>query len=289
MENFSISTIDPFTFFPQLREIPEPPEKLFVVGDLSGIQDKKIIAFVGSRACSSYGRMVCRQLVAGLKGYPVVIISGLALGIDAIAHQEALDSGILTLAFPGSGLDRNILYPATNRNLAERIVASGGALLSEYPSDTKGALWTFPRRNRIMAGIADITIVIEAKEKSGTLITARLATEYNKTVGAVPGNISSPVSKGTNWLLRLGATPITCSEDILLELGFPISEKKTTIDENLPREQKIILNVLAQGPQNKDELVENTKLDIVTLSIALSTLEITGYIQENLGKIERIA
>ena len=289
MENFSIDTIDPFIFFPQLKEIPEPPKKLFVVGDLSKIQDKKIIAFVGSRACSSYGRMVCKQLISGLRGYPVVIISGLALGIDAIAHQEALDNNIQTIAFPGSGLNKEVLYPATNRGLAERIIEADGALVSEYNPNTKGALWTFPRRNRIMAGIADITIVIEAKEKSGTLITARLATEYNKTVGAVPGNISSPVSKGTNWLLRLGATPITCSEDILLELGFPIYEKKNNIDENLPKDQKQILEILSQGPQNKDELVENSGLDIVTLSIALSTLEITGYIQENLGKIERIA
>lgn len=289
MEEFDIYSINPKTYFPQLQEIPEPPASLFVKGNLNFLDptlDKKTIAVVGSRKYSSYGKAVCEKLIADLRGYPVIIISGLALGIDSIAHRAAIDANLPTIAFPGSGLDWSAIYPSTNRGLAEKILESGGALVAEYKPDFKAQKWSFPQRNRIMAGIADITLVIEAQEKSGTLITARLATEYNRTVGAVPGNITSPSSKGTNWLLRLGATPITCAEDILLELGIEPKETKTLELKNFGEPEKSILELLALGPKTKDDILEELNIDTVQISIALSMLEIEGYTRENLGMIE---
>lgn len=293
MDEFDIHNIDPLHYFPQLREIPQPPTNLYIRGNLDCLepaQGKKIIAVVGSRKYSSYGKAVCQKLISDLRGYPVVIVSGLALGIDSIAHQAAIDANIPTISFPGSGLGWSALYPSSNRGLAEAILQSGGALLSEYDPHFRAQLWSFPQRNRLMAGIADITLVIEAQEKSGTLITARLATEYNRTVGAVPGNITSPSSKGTNWLLRLGATPITCAEDLLLEIGIEQKTEKTLITKNFGEPEKSILELLEKGPLSKDDIIaELATVDMVQISIALSMLEIEGYITENLGLIELVA
>ena len=288
MEEFDIYTIDPQKYFPQLAEIPEPPKSFSIRGNIDFLENKKIIAVVGSRKCSSYGKLVCEKIIADLRGYPVVIISGLALGIDSIAHRAALDANLPTIAFPGSGLDWHALYPSSNRGLAEHIIEHGGALISEYQNDMKAQLWTFPRRNRIMAGIADITLVIEAHEKSGTLITARLATEYNKIVGAIPGNITSPSSKGTNWLLRLGAVPVTSAQDILEELGIQVHTEKTIETKNFAAPEKAIIELLQNGPLSKDDILAQLDFDVVEISIGLSSLEIEGYIQETLGTIEII-
>jgi DNA processing protein len=222
MQHFPIETLSIEHFFPQLKEIPNYPETLNIRGSLERIVDTTLIAIVGSRKCTPYGKQACEQLIKGLAGYPVTIVSGLAYGIDAIAHQAAIDSNIPTIAFPGSGLDWDVLYPKQNKTLAEKILRAGGVLLSEFENDHTVAPWNFPMRNRLEAGIASLIIVIEAAEQSGTLITARLGTEYNKVVGAVPGPITSETSRGANWLLKLGAVPITCSEDILRELNIDI-------------------------------------------------------------------
>lgn len=224
MEPFPIEVIDIDKYFPDLKELPQPPTLLYGRGSLERIKDTILITVVGSRNHTPYGKEVCELLIKGLAGYPVTIVSGLAIGIDTIAHEAALAAGLPTIAFPGSGLNWDALYPKQNRALAEHILQSGGMLLSEFPPDLNGAPWTFPARNRLEAGIASITIVIEAAEKSGTLITARLATEYNRIVGAVPGPITAPTSAGANWLLQLGAVPITSSIDILRELNFDIPE-----------------------------------------------------------------
>jgi DNA processing protein len=150
------------------------------------------------------GRVAYRRLA----GYPIGIVSGLALGIDAFAHEAALRAGLYTLAVPGSGLGDQVLYPASNRRLADRIVDGGGGLLSELSPDTRAALWTFPQRNRLMAGMCAATLLIEAGEKSGTLITARMAVDYNRELLVVPGSIFSPTSRGCHQFLKLGATPV---------------------------------------------------------------------------------
>ncbi len=256
-------------------------------GTLENIKHKKIVAIVGSRACTSYGINVCRKLIEGLSGYNIVIVSGLAMGIDAIAHKAALDVGLTTLAFPGSGLDWKFIHPAINRGLAKEILNHGGALISEYTAETRGAIWTFPNRNRIVAGIADMVIIIEAQEKSGALITARLGTEYNKIVGAVPGSIYSESSKGANWLLRLGATPITSSADILQELG--LQTRDVPVSSLLINEQEgRVLEALTE-PKTKDDLMEELQLNPAEANVVFSTLEIKGLIKESYGLIERIA
>src|SRR3989339_303602 len=206
--------------FPKaLLEIPQPPKELWIIGELPS-ENLIHLCIVGSRKFTSYGREACEKIIAGLKGYPIVIVSGLAMGIDAIAHKKALSVGLKALVFPGSGLSREAMYPKTNIKLAEEIFNSGGCFLSEFEPDFKATLWSFGRRNRLMAGISKAVLIIEAEERSGTLITARLKTEYNRELLVVPGSIFSPNSKGTNKLLRLGATPVTSSEDVREALGF---------------------------------------------------------------------
>ncbi|PJE58482.1 MAG: DNA-protecting protein DprA, partial [Candidatus Portnoybacteria bacterium CG10_big_fil_rev_8_21_14_0_10_36_7] len=207
-----------------LLEIPQPPEKLYLWGNLPP-EDTIHLAVVGSRKCTTYGKDAVRKLIAGLKGYPIAIVSGLAQGIDATSHEVALENGLFAIAFPGSGISDTALSYHPNRKLMEKIISSGGCLVSEFEPDFKATLWSFPMRNRLVAGISKAALIIEAEEKSGTLITARMALDYNREVLAVPGSIYSPNSKGTNRLIRQGATPITCSEDILEALGFKTDKK----------------------------------------------------------------
>ncbi|MCX6713756.1 MAG: DNA-processing protein DprA, partial [Candidatus Vogelbacteria bacterium] len=192
-----------------------------------------------------------------------------------------------TVAFPGSGLNPNVLYPSANRRLAEKIIDSGGALVSEYPPEQMATLYTFPQRNRLMAGLARATLIIEAGKKSGTLITARLATEYNRDVLAVPGSIFSPNSYGSNWLIKQGATPITEAEDILKHFSlkqesfdFGSAEKLADLS---PAEKKIV-DLLKIEPLPRDELVFKTKISVSEANTLLSIMEIKGLIKESLGE-----
>lgn len=286
-EDFPIGRL-PVDSLPQFAELPQPPEQLWIRGSLPSTE-MKFLSVVGSRAHSSYGKAACEELVAGLKNFPVCIVSGLALGIDAIAHRAALKSRMPTVAFPGSGLDWNVLYPATHQSLAREILASGGALVSEFDHDFRATPWSFPKRNRLVAGIADAVLVIEAKEKSGALITARLGTEYNKTVMAIPGPIYSEYSKGTNWLLKLGAVPVTNAKDIARELGFEMaaSNQEAHLFHDLTDNEALVLKALVT-PLTRFELEDVSKLETQVLNIALSMLEIKGYIAERMGKVERI-
>ena len=283
MSQFPIHDIDPLQAFPALAEIPDPPKVLHMRGSLDRIAGTKLVTVVGSRAYTSYGKSVCESLIKSLAGYPITIVSGLAIGIDSIAHRAALDAGLPTIAFPGSGLDWKALHPKQHRGLAEEILEAGGALISEFKNDTIGAIWTFPRRNRIKAGLSDMVIIIEAEEASGTLITARLGTEYNRIVGAVPGSITSPNSKGTNWLIRLGAVPITSSTDILQELGLA---EKLTADAAaylmLNTDEERVLAALSE-PKTKEQILMELELDPVAANVIFSTLEIKCAIRECLG------
>jgi len=208
--------------FPELlREIPDRPVLLYKKGELPN-PSNKLLAVVGSRKYSEYGKKACERLIKDLSGFPVTIISGLALGIDSIAHRAAIDSNLQTIAIPGSGLNPEVIYPRSHKDLSEEIIKSGGGLISEFEPDVKGAPQNFPQRNRIIAGMSHATLIIEAKEKSGTLITARLAMEYNRDVLTIPGSIFEENSNGPNDLIRDGATPVTCAEDILEVLGFDL-------------------------------------------------------------------
>lgn len=291
----AIVEIPPEDFPDALREIPQPPETLYLRGTLPDPTEFYYLAVVGSRKFTAYGREAVERIIAGLAGYPICIVSGLAMGIDAIAHRAALDAGLPTVAIPGSGLDSSVIYPRSNLNLAREIVENGGALLSEYAPDLRAAPWTFPQRNRIMAGISQSTLVIEAEEKSGTLITARLALDYNRNVFAVPGSIFSAPSKGTNKLIRQGATPITSAQDLLEELGlvapavFTTDTKQEPLDLTLytPEEQAVL--ILLDEPMTREDILATVSLAPATTLSTLTILEIKGIIHERLGKIERLA
>jgi DNA processing protein len=270
-------------FHPLLDEIPEPPKKLFVRGTMPSFE-RKWLAVVGSRAMSSYGRQACEHLISGLRGYPVVIVSGLAFGVDAAAHKAALAAGLPTLAVPGSGLDWSVLYPRANAGLAREIVKSGGALLSEYEPQQKAADYTFPQRNRIMAGLCHATLVIEAKERSGSLITARLTTEYNRELLVVPGSIFSAESKGTHQFLKLGATPVTEPADILRALCIKTEEKEAVSRADLSADEAQVLEIIST-PCPRDELIQTLGLPVSEANILLSTMEIKGLIVEELGVV----
>lgn len=274
--------------FPELlKEIPEPPKQLRCEGTLPP-PGHKLLAIVGARKFSPYGREMCEALVRGLAGEPISIISGLALGIDSIAHRAALAAGLHTIAIPGSGLDRSVIHPRSHAGLADEIIESGGGLLSEYDDTMPSGVWAFPKRNRIMAGMCHATIVIEAEKRSGTLITSRLATEYNREVGAVPGPLHSPTSEGPHMLIRLGAALIQDKNDILELLGLPRQDEPPTLMdiEDLTNEEKIFIQLLNM-PCRRDELIRKSKLDTGTASAILSLLEIKGLIVEELGEVRK--
>lgn len=278
-----------------LRQIPDPPKKLHIRGVLPD-QKSTFLCVVGARKNTPYGKEVCRSLIAGLRGYNIVVVSGLALGIDAIAHEAALDADLTTIALPGSGLDWNRLYPRSNRVLAKRILAAGGALISEFENDFRAIAYGFPQRNRIMAGMSHAVLVIESELQSGTLITARLATEYNRDVFTAPGSIFSKKSEGPHMLLRLGATPITKSEDILSAFGFITPEeiqksgekakgkRRRTYDKCSTEEQKLIA-LLEENPIGRVELIARSDMSVGDATIALTLLELKGLITESGGQI----
>lgn len=278
-----ISWITKKDFPPLLTQIPDPPKKLSLRGKLPSAE-LHWLAVVGSRAMTNYGRQACEHLIQGLRGYPVVIVSGLAYGVDAMALKMALAAGLPTVAVPGSGLDWNVLYPRANVALAREILKAGGALLSEFEPDLKAADYTFPQRNRIMAGLSQAILVIEAKEKSGSLITARLATEYNRELLVVPGSIFSLESRGTHQFLKLGATPVTEPEDILRALGIKFEKDLKAILKDLSFEEKLVLEIIS-SPISRDELIQELKMPISEANILLSTMEIKGLIIEQLGVV----
>ena len=275
--------------FPKpLFEIPQPPDNLWILGQFpEAIENQVYLCIVGSRRFTSYGRDACEKIIDGLKGYPIVIVSGFAMGIDTIAHKRAIKNNLRTVVFPGSGLSKEAMYPKTNVALMPEILDSGGCMVSEFEPDFKATQWGFPMRNRLMAGLCKATLIIEAQEKSGTLITARLATEYNRDVLAVPGSIFSQSSTGTNKLIRAGATPVTCAEDVLEALGFEIEanlERQQKLFEDLSPEEKIVLELLRE-PLERDELIRAMQMPIHQANGVLSIMEIKGMIKEELGEI----
>ncbi len=272
----------------QLMEIPQPPKDLWLMGTLPP-PETALLTIVGSRKYTSYGKDACEEIVSGLRGYDIAIVSGLAIGMDSIAHEAALAAGLPTIAVPGSGLDPKVIYPRSNVQLAECILDNGGALLSEYAPDFKATQWSFPARNRIMAGLARATLVIEAEQKSGTLITSRLATDYNRDVFAVPGNIFSPTSVGPNMLITLGATPIRSAEDVLIGLGFSIKEEtESAIDTTLLSKDEARVIELLREPYHRDHIITMLGLAASEANILLMKMEIAGLIKDTPEGIRRV-
>jgi DNA processing protein len=275
--SFPIEILSAAEFPVGLREIPQPPVTLNYRGVLPAA-DRTLLTIVGSRKYTTYGKQAVDELVGGLRGYPIGIVSGLALGIDSLAHEAALKNHLYTLAIPGSGLSDEVIYPRSHLRLAHRILESGGGLLSEFAPNFQATDWSFPQRNRLVAGISRATLLIEAAPKSGTLITARLTVDYNRDLLVVPGSIFSENSKGVHQFLKLGAIPVTCSDDILEALHI---EKKS----NEPRQPNLSLSPtemqifdLLTVPTHRDELIRKLPLPVHEASQLLMMMELQGHI-----------
>ncbi len=269
----------------QLLEIPQLPKKLWVRGSLPPERTKRL-AVVGSRALSRYGQEACERLIAGLAGYPISIVSGLALGADACAHRAALMAGLHTIAVPGSGLDDSVISPRTNFGLAKEILAAGGALISEQEPLHKPWLKEFPSRNRLMVGMSDAVLMIEAGPKSGTLITARLAGEYNRDLLCLPHRIGDPHAFGPHLFLRLGAALVTEPIHILEALRTPSRESIMVAPTDLEDAELAIWSMLEEPKTRAQILGGKTNPD--DLLTALVALELRGLIREEFGTWHRL-
>ncbi len=269
-----------------LREVPDAPLALFVRGHCDALLHEPFVTIVGAREHTSYGERATYRLAYDLASAGVNIVSGLARGIDAIAHRAALDAHGTTVGVLGGSIDDAHIAPRQNHRLAHAIMESG-ALISEYPLFTEPTPYTFPARNRIMAAMAHITLVIEAAAKSGTLITAHTALEYNRDVCAVPGSIFSDVSVGTHALIRNGAKIVTCAQDVLAELPhnhsyqYDIATTSQSVSCDTPDEERIF-SLLSAEPLHVDKITAMSKLETTRVLSALSLLEIKGMIR-NVG------
>lgn len=259
-----------------LRNIPDPPKQLYVLGDVSLLSTPKALAVVGSRALTPYGKQVTDKLSRAAAQQGIVIISGLALGVDGIAHKATLEVGGKTIAVLANGLDR--IHPTTHRDLAKQLLEHGGAIVSEYPEGTSPHRAFFVARNRLVSGLAQAVLITEAAAKSGTLHTAQFALEQGKEVMAVPGNITSAMSAGTNRLIRTGATPITDSQDLLDYFGVQEGTAQQSLVGGSEEEQRI-LDLLARGVSDTAELLHQSELAAASFNQALTMLELSGRIK----------
>lgn len=283
-ENIQTVSLEEDAYPELLKEIFYPPFLLYFKGNFSQ-NGQKTLAVVGARKCTYYGQAIIEKIIPPLVKNNLIIISGLAIGIDSLAQIETLKAGGRTIAVLGSGIDKKSIYPAQNLLLAEQIIKAGGAIVSEFPPGTPPLRQNFPQRNRIIAGLAQGTLVVEANQKSGSLITARFALDEGREVFAVPGNIFSPTSDGPNNLIKSGAKPIFSAEDILESYGFFNETKEEKTPKNFsqfnPTERKI-LEKLSCEPIQLDELTRATQLDTKIINSTLTILEIKKAVK-NIG------
>lgn len=269
-----------------LRYIDDRPSLLFYKGSFDSEKDRNSIAFVGARKCTDYGKWACKNLSQDISNSRITTVSGLAYGIDAICHKSTLDVNGRSIGIIGCGIDK--IYPKQNRKLYEAL-EENGLILSEFPLETEPKPYNFPRRNRIISGISLATVVIEAKEKSGTMITTRCALDQGKEVFALPGNINSIYSKGTNKLIQEGSKLITCADDILEELEYllDVSRVKSNKDySSLENDELNIVKYIEENPNSTADLLSaalNIKID--EINYLLTSLELRDFI-ENIGNNE---
>lgn len=272
-----INTISPqdSKYLQIIGTIADCPKVLYFTGKLP---DRRLptVAIVGTRKPTTYGREVTHKLAYDLASRGVVIVSGMALGVDGIAHRAALDAKGTTLAVLANGVD--IIYPATNRDLAHEINNSG-AIISEYEPGTLARDFQFLARNRIVSGLADAVIVTEAATRSGTLSTVAHALEQGREVFAVPGNITSPLSAGSNNLLKQGAHPITCAEDVLEVIAPELLRPQTKLPLGSNQSESIVINLLTEGIRDGDELQEKSNLTASEFSTVMTMMEISGTVR----------
>jgi len=316
-EAYPIIELSPDQFPVLIQHMNDPPKKLYArKGRVKEIEheehqevehqdeSQKFLCVVGSRKYTSYGEGVCLKLISQLQGYNITIVSGLAYGIDSIAHRAALDAGLTTIAVLGSGLDWDTLYPRAHKALAERILDAGGMLISEEEPHHRARPYNFPKRNRIMAGMCHAVLVIESELKSGTLITSKYATEYNRDVLAVPGSIFSKRSEGPHMLLRLGATPVCTGANILEVLGLNVEGEREDVREevhggvcalsqkkqvSVTADERVVLDMLGEAPRTRNELIvtltNNMQKNVADINALLVMMEIKDLITEKMGQM----
>ncbi len=275
MKKYKIKILQKKDFPTLLKQIPDPPKKLFYRGNIKLLY-KQCISIVGTRKITSYGEYVLQQLIPKLTE-KLIIVSGLAIGTDAFVHKLTLENNGLTIAIPGGGLHENFIYPQSNRYLAQQILSKNGLLISEFPPKYPTFAHNFIKRNRIIAAISKVTLITEAKQKSGSLITANYAIDYNREICAIPGNINQVYSQGTNLLISKGANLVNSAEDILNLYNFQ-NINQTYKPEN--QNEKIILNLLKKQI-SLDELYESCKLPEQVINSTLSILELKGIIKKH--------
>lgn len=266
---------------PLLREINQPPVQIYVRGNVDLLSHEPQLAVVGSRRATRYGQQCLKILLPPLIREHVVIVSGLAFGIDSIAHQTCVELQAPTIAVLGSGVDDRSIYPRSHLALARQIIRYGGAIVSEYPPGTPTYPSNFPERNRIIAGLAKATLIAQAAQHSGSLITARLALDFNREVLAIPGPITDPLAWGTNYLIKQGATPITETSDLLEVYGLNKKPEETNAQATpeLTDEQKTIWDKLSAEPKHIDHIVAESQLDPSLVGAALVQLELCNLAQ----------
>ncbi|WDF80127.1 DNA-processing protein DprA [Mucilaginibacter sp. AW1-7] len=276
----------------RLKNCGDSPILLYSKGKME-LNMPKVISIVGTRNATDYGKQLCRQLIEELQQYNVLIASGLALGIDVAAHKECLRLNVPTVGVLGHGLDR--MYPSQNRATAEKMLENGG-LLTEYPSGTIPDRENFPQRNRIVAGMADATVVIEAGLKGGALITAEIANSYNRDVFAFPGRLDDVYSEGCNFLIRNNkAALLTCMADLAFSLGWEKDENLKPTEQfmlplDLTKDESLIFDILQQhkAPLAIDELTIKANMPMSSLAMNLLNMEMQGYIRSLPGKTYRV-
>ena len=273
-----VMTLDDDDYPANLRQIDAPPPLLYVRGELQP-NDLWAVAIVGTRRASVYGREVAHTLARDLANAGVTVVSGLALGIDTVAHQAAVDAGGRTLAVLGSGVDQ--IYPPTNRGLAQAIVAQG-AIISEYPLGVRPEAGNFPPRNRVISGLSKGVVIVEAGERSGALITARFAAEQNRDVFAVPGSILHPGSVGCNMLIQQGATPLLASQDVLQQLNLDQvgAQRAAQAVISADPQEAHLLTRLTREPCHVDDLVRASSLSAPQVVALLAMMELKGLVRQ---------
>ncbi len=278
--SISVVTINDDEYPETLKEIHNPPYLLYYRGAIKDERDAQAIAIVGTRKITTYGSRVTEDISRGLTNRNCSIVSGLALGVDSVAHTACLASGGRTIAVLANGLES--VYPTSHTQLANRIISSGGLILSEFPIGTKSFKSNFPQRNRIISGLAMGTLIVEAAEKSGSLITAKHALEQNREVFAVPGSVFSATSSGPHLLISQGATLVTSADDIIASLNMQQStniyaRKEKTPDDPLHEE---IYSLIGNEPIHTDDIVKQSKLDARKIHSILVTMELKGYLKD---------
>ncbi len=269
---------DDFEYPRYLKEIDQPPPVIFLKGDLI-LEDEWAVAIVGTRKVTHYGKQITEEFSRVLADHKITIVSGLARGVDGIAHKTALDSGGRTIAVLGSGVDR--IYPAEHKLLAEEI-SKNGAVISDYPPGTAPEATNFPPRNRIISGLSRATIIIEAGQTSGALITADFAAEQGRSVYAVPGSIYNVQSKGTNRLIQKGAKPLLDIREVLQDIQVELIQERKTFRKEYPIDlfEEKILRVLSDEPLHVDEITNLSELPIAEVSSYLTMMELKGLTKQ---------